>query len=1042
MKGSVLRSDSTARGRDTLIEVTASRREQRLRAAVQTRRRQSVIATATAVAVLVTPVGAVLLASPARAATNLVVNDTGWQGGPDAAPGDGICANAAGTCTLRAAIHEANALGGGPDEIVITVDPAIPAGSVMTGTPNAAGDRMFVASAATAVSIDTGYGTAGGAMFHITAPMTIDLDNRLLPDGGSNDTGQRSLFFVDAPHVSLFNVDQPLASAASFVFGPNAADVVVDGMHNGQRSRAITANYNPDRFAVFRDGSQRITVSGYQLQGFSHANANGGLFVFNAMTTSTSANPGLRPIRDITIEDIHVAHPAGTGGTCSGTTATGCRARVTHTAGVSATNSDAVRIEGLTFRRMRIENTNRQVFDFVPDALTGGGTVGSGTGRSSPPWIHDLTIEDNELINNPGMSTDVHQGLIVVPIEDRLTGTTLIRHNLFYFSAGTANSNRTAIRVLATYSYTSTQPGMTRPSGIYITDNHFDGYTGSGTGNSGATVTSERVGTITMTGNTFGPRNTAQTNTVYEERHGGGVGTGSANGGGPAGGGMLRNQNASSNQNILTWFPSRPAAPLAGAAPGGALEVVNERLGPQDLYCVATVPVERPTATGNAAFALPGGPVTLQVYWTATHRAEVYLGTVTGVAGGDATLVVNLPIGEITLPGPDGTTTRIVDPATGMTSGYLRVQTHVERADQLQSSQFSRTVPLTGDCAPVLTIDHDETHQPDPTLERFLRFVVTSTSPLEAGSLTAANVDLAVAPTAATTDAARINPRVISVNETEDGAGKSFEVLVAVDDSAEVTASIPVNAVEGVNGIRNQAPASSADAAVTFINPLGVTPTHVGLVAGDSIGQAFQLFVRAGAPPVKADLIFTAATQDGAGAPALTTTPGAPTLAAGETWTPDIMITAAAGDVPVGTISRVHHTVKSDDEFFDQLVVPSLEVSLFSTDPRLRIERLAFTDVTDATTAATIMATGTSVVAGASLLHEQPVCFVWRVTNISADDWESAVTNVVVTDTDTRLGADGVIATIAELGIGEQQLFAECTTLLPADSRPGAVAVP
>lgn len=61
------------------------------------------------------------LGAPARAAT-FIVNDT--TDAVDAAPGDGVCLTAAGQCTLRAAIRQANALAG-PDTIVV------PAGTVV-----------------------------------------------------------------------------------------------------------------------------------------------------------------------------------------------------------------------------------------------------------------------------------------------------------------------------------------------------------------------------------------------------------------------------------------------------------------------------------------------------------------------------------------------------------------------------------------------------------------------------------------------------------------------------------------------------------------------------------------------------------------------------------------------------------------------------------------------------------------------------------------------------------------------------------------------
>lgn len=54
---------------------------------------------------------ALLYAAPAHASTTFQVNSTADQ--IDATPGDGSCLTAAHTCTLRAAIQEANALGGG-----------------------------------------------------------------------------------------------------------------------------------------------------------------------------------------------------------------------------------------------------------------------------------------------------------------------------------------------------------------------------------------------------------------------------------------------------------------------------------------------------------------------------------------------------------------------------------------------------------------------------------------------------------------------------------------------------------------------------------------------------------------------------------------------------------------------------------------------------------------------------------------------------------------------------------------------------------------
>ena len=79
-----------------------------------------------AVVLVLVLVSSALAVSPAAAAT-LVVNST--TDGVDVEPGDGTCATAAGACTLRAAVGEANALEG-----VDTVD--LPAGTYQLTIPN------------------------------------------------------------------------------------------------------------------------------------------------------------------------------------------------------------------------------------------------------------------------------------------------------------------------------------------------------------------------------------------------------------------------------------------------------------------------------------------------------------------------------------------------------------------------------------------------------------------------------------------------------------------------------------------------------------------------------------------------------------------------------------------------------------------------------------------------------------------------------------------------------------------------------------------
>jgi CSLREA domain-containing protein len=72
------------------------------------------------------------LPSGSAAAASFAVNSTADT--VDAAPGDGVCGDTAGTCTLRAAIMESNALGGGGQTITL------PAGTYTLTVPGTGED--------------------------------------------------------------------------------------------------------------------------------------------------------------------------------------------------------------------------------------------------------------------------------------------------------------------------------------------------------------------------------------------------------------------------------------------------------------------------------------------------------------------------------------------------------------------------------------------------------------------------------------------------------------------------------------------------------------------------------------------------------------------------------------------------------------------------------------------------------------------------------------------------------------------------------------
>jgi CSLREA domain-containing protein len=112
-----------------------------------------------------------LLRAEAASAVGFTVNSVGDE--DDDNPGNGVCHTSAGTCTLRAAITELNALGGGA-----TIGFNIPGGGVHTIQPATALPNIFVS-----LTID-GYSQPGAAANTLAvgdnAMLMIELDGGLL----------------------------------------------------------------------------------------------------------------------------------------------------------------------------------------------------------------------------------------------------------------------------------------------------------------------------------------------------------------------------------------------------------------------------------------------------------------------------------------------------------------------------------------------------------------------------------------------------------------------------------------------------------------------------------------------------------------------------------------------------------------------------------------------------------------------------------------------------------------------------------------------
>ena len=912
---------------------------------------------AAAIAAVLSLVAAAFLTAPgAQAVTHtFVINSLdATTTAKDVNVGDGVCTTAAGTCTMQAALQETNALNLPAGAALITV---------ATGFTGNINPLLASRMDATAVS-----NFDSGAHFLVTAPVTIDLKNQVTMETLLDSAP--AMFHVNGPSINFLNMDNVLSGETSFVMGPKANGVVIDG-----GTTLTQRSYAPERFVIYREGAKNITVQNYRLQGFYPGQA---LFYFNQLAST--------PVENVVIDNVKVTYTVG--GNCNALDGSGCR---TDVVGFYQRGANA-NLNGFTFTNSFVSNiTSNAVFPFT----TGAAAVYSAN-------VSNITISNNQFINMQGSGgAGVHNALIALPYGP-IGGTNVIENNQV-----TRASSGQAYAVSWAGNTASGSAGKLR-----ISNNYFNGY-------SGTSIYLHNTGDVLVEKNTFGAGSASQARPAVAEETRDGVST-------------LVDNYVNANNRINTWYPSADAAVLTTDVPVGAQQVESP-LAADVPVCVATLDVKYP-ATGP----FPSEKVDLDLYWTQDRTAEIYLGRVEQVSGSAAKLVLDLPVGAQKFPSTvvgEFDTATIVDAATGKAGGYVRMQTIGNSGTQ--SSQFSRTVGFSGNCRPELTINQAE-KQNDSTLARDLHYTIESSLPLDPDSVSAAVVDVTAESVPETLDAARLNPRSVVVSPVEGTANKKFEVVARVDDSALVTAAIAAEKVSSTGGLKNVAAAKSTDRTITFINPISTKPSSFTLVTGEPDGKQYGFSIASGAPTPSADLSFTGV-LDQAGIDNnvnLSTTKSI--IAAGKTSSDKVRVTADAGDVVANTPVSIAHSVTSEDTNYDGLVVRAATVKLFSTDPSIRITKRAFVEVGDSSTPEQIMSTGTEALSGTRLTDGQAVCFVYQVSNISADDWATKLTDVTVTDSDARLGAEGVIGTVAELGVGQSTLLAACGSLIPVDTTVSA----
>ncbi|MDR2253434.1 MAG: hypothetical protein LBD97_06195 [Bifidobacteriaceae bacterium] len=466
------------------------------------------------------------------------------------------CANG-GVCTLRRAILVANAV---DQELDVRIEAGVD-GTILFPTKV---DNLMTRAAAS--PFDT-----AGAAFHVTRPMEIDLGDRLRLVPASGDapsaTAAAAAMLVDAPGVTLRNFSGWFSYQSVFVFSADSDGSSLVGGESIQE-----ANYHTNRQVVIMAGAEDISISGYTMGRQANEAGAAGIAI-----TRFASDSAAGPVKRVAITGVTFDNTNPTSATCSNSNGTGCSANGLHL-------SNDVAVDGLTLRNSKFVNFWRTTGSATLSAINAAG------GGALSNW--DVT--ENQF-------TDTRNGsaTILLPTwqdtRKELPGPFRIHANVF------DNSRSPAAQAHAVYLEMKRALGSTEPSGLFIEDNYFDGYS--------QTINLKAAGTVTVSRNTFGPNTSSAAS------------PGDAEESGTASGIMFTNNGRGANRGIRTFWPNSATA-------NG---------------CALTIDVRKTTA---GADLLPDTPFDLDVYWTQGTTAELYLGTLKGLqTEGVYTLDATTPAG-------------------------------------------------------------------------------------------------------------------------------------------------------------------------------------------------------------------------------------------------------------------------------------------------------------------------------------------------------------------------------------------------------------
>ncbi|MDR0284365.1 MAG: IPT/TIG domain-containing protein [Propionibacteriaceae bacterium] len=393
-------------------------------------------------------------------------------------------------------------------------------------------------------------------------------------------------------------------------------------------------NYFTANFLVIANGASHITLSNYTI-GNLWSDDDG--YCLSAMVCFVTGGLTGATASDILIDNVTFTVSATTG-LCLADNSAGCVANAIVFDNENAVNP--ISIDGFEVRNSTFNNLWK-----VGD---------SPTVLSASPFVglllelSNFDFHDNQIINSGSSSTGayVYHSSVYLPYHPGvpLGGTNYIRNNTF-----TVDSTHPVTTAIGYYG--SVDSPLASASNLFIQDNAFDGFTQE-------TILLDNTGLVTVQRNTFGPHSASQATTAAEE---------SLN---VDGGPLLLHNNMNANLKIDPWYPTQTTTAVNAG-------------------CTVDLAVAPPTGT-VAPSTVPATPVRLDVYWNdaaSPSKAEVFVASTAPTLTTAQTITVSVPAQAID--------------AAGNVTGSFRLQTQAVGTPaypQLASSQFSRAVPVAGNC--------------------------------------------------------------------------------------------------------------------------------------------------------------------------------------------------------------------------------------------------------------------------------------------------------------------------------------------------------